>query len=738
MNGDELNILLETLKRKKKFRDLDIVKFQGVLESARQEYESFSFDPAPSLAAIKMEGAPSPASPLPVADAARKKIFTMRFAASSLAAGAVAAVIVAAVMFLPVSRQQPDHAICSFAYNDVVLHRGAETLRVNAGTELIRGDRIVTGDRSFADIVVDDTAKIRLRSRSSLSISHIIGHDTGNPLNLDVHIGRGAVLFSFKKLGKGDTATVRTPTSVAGVRGTSFGVEVKDDRSVRYEVLEGKIKVRSRVDVSEKGIGNAQGDIQGRVDRILEQGAVTVTSNQVCTIDRDAVEKLAREIRTEVQRQGTSGVVPKADQLNSVRPRVSSAGDSGTRMLSDLRAISSREIENSGNAAVIELSVTALPDSAEIKVDGDYRGNGNVTIVTTPGEHIIEVSGEGYLSKAIKDRFSPEKNTISVRLDRDSGHFSLHRWAAGASSLMLFAVEPSGLLVNVSRSGKIEAVGKNGILWKRRLSSHLTAVPSWDRERMYCATGDERITALSLADGSSQWSRKIAGILLFGSAIEPDGDSLFAGTSRGYLYRFGRNGREIWRAAFDGGIFSSPFVSGNTVFVPVQDGNLYKVDRSSGKIGGKINTGKIIGSSRIVRGGRLYLANYQGEVICYNHELDAVQWRYNTERKVAIATLLDADSLFVVNAGGTVYSLALDGSLRWKTELGSSIKSDPVIRGGNMIAVTERVLYVIDKISGNVRWSYVMENFPATGFAVSERNLFIGTENKGIIVLRKE
>ncbi|HON79117.1 MAG TPA: PQQ-binding-like beta-propeller repeat protein, partial [Spirochaetota bacterium] len=137
-------------------------------------------------------------------------------------------------------------------------------------------------------------------------------------------------------------------------------------------------------------------------------------------------------------------------------------------------------------------------------------------------------------------------------------------------------------------------------------------------------------------------------------------------------------------------------------------------------------------------GDRLYLANYNGEVICYNHVRDTVEWRYATGGNVIIATLLDGDRLYVINAGGTIYNLTTGGSLRWKTELGSSIKADPVIRGGNMYAVTERVLYMIDTESGNVKWSYVMEHFPATGVTISDNNLYVGTEKNGIIVLRKD
>lgn len=738
MNNEELHIMLETLKQKKKFRDIDVEKFRNVLDSARMEYDSFSFDSAPFLAPIKNEGDGSLSARPGRRENLWGRVLSSRIMVPSLAAGAVAAVIVVSLLFLPSSRRSADHAVCSFAYGAVTLHRGDAVLTVNAGTELLRGDRVVTGERSCADVVIDDMVKIRVRSHTSLLVSRILGHDADTSMNLDVNVDKGTVLFSFKKLGKGDIATVRTPTSVAGVRGTSFGVEVREDRSVRYEVLEGKIRVRNHVDVSDTAAGPDSGDLQGRVDRILEQESVTVSSNQVCTVGSDAGERLVREVRAAVKRSMATGTELHADALQGDRPVVLSAEESGTRMLSDLRAISTPRTENRNAVPVLELSIAASPDTASIKVNGDYRGKGNVTVVTESGVHTIEVSEKGYLPQTIQKQFSPGENSVAVRLERDSGRFSIREWASGASSSMLFTISHRGVLVNVTKSGMVEAVGESRVLWKRNLNSHLTAVPAWDNERMYCATGNEMITALSLADGRTQWSYKIEGILIFGSAVELDGDSLFAGTSRGNVYRFSRNGRKLWRVSFDGGIFSSPFVSGDTVFVPVQDGNLYRVNRMNGQVSGKINTGKIIGSSRIVRGSRLYLANYHGEVLCYNHELDTIEWRYRTGGNVIIATLLDEGSLYVINAGGTVYSLTLEGGLRWRTDLGRNVKAEPVIHGGSIYAVTERALYTIDKHSGHVTWSYVMKNFPATGVAVSGDNLFIGTENKGIIVLRKD
>ena len=82
-------------------------------------------------------------------------------------------------------------------------------------------DRVVTGDRSIARMLLGGRAVVTVRERSSLTITEVPGKST---ITLDS--GKIAVAVAREKVKPGDEIEVRTPNAVAGVRGTVFVAEV--------------------------------------------------------------------------------------------------------------------------------------------------------------------------------------------------------------------------------------------------------------------------------------------------------------------------------------------------------------------------------------------------------------------------------------------------------------------------------------------------------------------------------
>jgi hypothetical protein len=82
-------------------------------------------------------------------------------------------------------------------------------------------DRVVTGDRSIARMLLGGKAVVTVRERSSLTISEVPGKST---ITLDS--GKIALAVARAKMRPGEEIEVRTPNAVAGVRGTVFVAEV--------------------------------------------------------------------------------------------------------------------------------------------------------------------------------------------------------------------------------------------------------------------------------------------------------------------------------------------------------------------------------------------------------------------------------------------------------------------------------------------------------------------------------
>ena len=87
--------------------------------------------------------------------------------------------------------------------------------------EVFVDDRIVTGDRSIARMLLGGKAVVTVRERSALTITEVPGKAT-----IAVESGKIAVAVAREKVRPGEEIEVRTPNAVAGVRGTVFVVDV--------------------------------------------------------------------------------------------------------------------------------------------------------------------------------------------------------------------------------------------------------------------------------------------------------------------------------------------------------------------------------------------------------------------------------------------------------------------------------------------------------------------------------
>src|SRR5881409_1719812 len=82
-------------------------------------------------------------------------------------------------------------------------------------------DRVVTGDRSLARLLLGGKAVVTVRERSALTITELPGRST-----VDLDSGKVAVVVAKDRMQPGEQIEVKTPNAVAAVRGTVFIAEV--------------------------------------------------------------------------------------------------------------------------------------------------------------------------------------------------------------------------------------------------------------------------------------------------------------------------------------------------------------------------------------------------------------------------------------------------------------------------------------------------------------------------------
>lgn len=135
------------------------------------------------------------------------------------------------------------------------------------GVAVSRGEWIWTGAAGAADLALSSGVVVRVTENSLLQLTELVKSTQRNRAER-LYLERGRALSMVERLAPGDTYEVRTPTAIAGVRGTSFRVST-DGASSEVYVVRGLVSVR--------GLSNESGarDVeQNQLARIADAGAV--------------------------------------------------------------------------------------------------------------------------------------------------------------------------------------------------------------------------------------------------------------------------------------------------------------------------------------------------------------------------------------------------------------------------------------------------------------------------------
>lgn len=184
------------------------------------------------------------------------------------------------------TKQQVDnYAAIAFSIGDVKKN----SQPVNIGDVLNQNDVIETGTMSSCDIKIGDSM-IRIKENSKAILAQLLRKDgiENTTLGLDV----GKMICKPKKLLKNESFLVKTPTAVAGVRGTNFSVEADTQKTTRIKVFDGKVAVVKRVEA-----------IEEHIDKIIEV-APAVEEKEKVVITSEDVKKAEKKIEEIIKKEG--------------------------------------------------------------------------------------------------------------------------------------------------------------------------------------------------------------------------------------------------------------------------------------------------------------------------------------------------------------------------------------------------------------------------------------------------
>ena len=111
-----------------------------------------------------------------------------------------------------------------------VVQRGSQQIKPAPGLQLLAGDRLVTGKDGRMSLTFVDNTRFAVGPNSRISVSEFQYDRTRQKGSFVTQVDRGSLAVSSGKIAKSDrdAMKVRTPTTLLGVRGTKFIIEVPE------------------------------------------------------------------------------------------------------------------------------------------------------------------------------------------------------------------------------------------------------------------------------------------------------------------------------------------------------------------------------------------------------------------------------------------------------------------------------------------------------------------------------
>jgi outer membrane protein assembly factor BamB len=126
----------------------------------------------------------------------------------------------------------------------------------------------------------------------------------------------------------------------------------------------------------------------------------------------------------------------------------------------------------------------------------------------------------------------------------------------------------------------------------------------------------------------------------------------------------------------------SPVLCGRRLYLLKNNGAIYAVSRTTGRVSWKRRLGALAAASPACAHGTIYVVLLQrnhdsggGRVVALSAKHGRTRWSRKLPSRSESSPLIDSNRLFLGSEDGTVYSLrASDGATRWKIKVGGAVK----------------------------------------------------------------
>lgn len=248
----------------------------------------------------------------------------------------------------------------------------------------------------------------------------------------------------------------------------------------------------------------------------------------------------------------------------------------------------------------------------------------------------------------------------NTRVVRWSFTQAKNRWVASPLIIgeQIFAPNSDGSLYVLTLDGLLD--------WKVDTGGELWAQPATNGTLVFIPSLDHFLYAYDIAGKKLAWSIDLKGSLVNSAILDEAGD-LYIGNIAGQLYKIRANdGRILNEITLKGGIWSTPLIVGEKIYLGDQKGNFYGIYASNFEQQWVINTGSpVIASPIALEDGILYM-NTEGNIVKINDQ-GLEQWRQQVDGQLYANAVKLGDKILIPIRQGehAIQTLLINGALSW-------------------------------------------------------------------------
>ncbi len=643
-----------------------------------------------------------------------------------------------------------NRAVITFSLGDSFRFNDNKWDRVGVGTALVQNDRIKTSPGALLDLQIGSSV-VRLKEKTELILAQLFRDGTTGVEKSSLELSVGKVLVSPRKLLKDENFYVKTPTAVAGVRGTKFMVTADKAKDTQISVIEGSVRVSKRIralETAQETDGHSA-QVAKQIQEQIEQESVVITENKSCQINSQEVEKVNAKVEKIVASVAAEAEAPEPKIIEQqVQQAMKVVAETPPIEVTKITPVEQDLGEEFKNMRVVEvneekkiqkgdLQVMAYPGNSQLYVNGELAGTGSISMKLLPGKYSVKAVAPGFEDSEREYNITAGKMLVETLSLTEVRPLSRIKWNRSIGDVATSVVYGANVVYIATANGEIAAVDREDSTnkWKTSLGQGITSGLGISADKLFMTTADEMLVAVSRKDGKKLWSQKITGSLINGIAPIVSGNYIYAATSKGHVYSFNVNSRERWDENIPAAVLEAPVLTSRMLMVPAINGKLYAFDADDGSVEWTADVGTRFKAA--YSGKKIYAVSFHGKMNAIDAEKGKSIWQRDLGEKFVVPPLLIGNRLYLGSTDGILMSLdAVTGKVLFRRDLGGAITNDITLSNNTLYVAARNRLVSVD-LRGRVQWAHPMDSRIVTSASTSGDEVFVALADGRLVSVNK-